>query len=70
MSGLGRNPHVTGVLTDDGEHVAADLVIDASGRRSAFAESASWNGVIQRLHAYGYPVIAVGNPLRSLCRLP
>ncbi|MEV4374972.1 alpha/beta hydrolase [Nonomuraea sp. NPDC049637] len=32
----------------------------------AFAESASWNGVIQRLHAHGYPVIAAGNPLRSL----
>ncbi|MFI7416703.1 alpha/beta fold hydrolase [Nonomuraea sp. NPDC049684] len=32
----------------------------------AFAESASWNGVIRRLHAHGYPVIAAGNPLRSL----
>jgi pimeloyl-ACP methyl ester carboxylesterase len=32
----------------------------------AFAESASWNGVVQRLHAHGYPVIAAGNPLRSL----
>ncbi|MEV1004827.1 alpha/beta hydrolase [Nonomuraea sp. NPDC050202] len=32
----------------------------------AFAESASWSGVIQRLHAHGYPVIAAGNPLRSL----
>lgn len=32
----------------------------------AFAESASWNDVIQRLHADGYPVIAAPNPLRSL----
>jgi pimeloyl-ACP methyl ester carboxylesterase len=32
----------------------------------AFAESASWNGVIQTLHAAGHPVIAAGNPLRSL----
>src|SRR5215213_5448823 len=32
----------------------------------AFAESASWNGVIKRLHAAGHPVIAAGNPLRSL----
>ncbi len=32
----------------------------------AFAESASWNGVIQRLHAAGHRVVAAGNPLRSL----
>ena len=28
-------PHVTGVVTDDGDEVRADLVVDASGRRSA-----------------------------------
>lgn len=28
-------PHVTGVRTDDGSEIAADLVIDSSGRRSA-----------------------------------
>lgn len=28
-------PHVIGVVTDDGEEVTADLVVDASGRRSA-----------------------------------
>jgi pimeloyl-ACP methyl ester carboxylesterase len=32
----------------------------------AFAESASWNEVIQRLHADGYRVVAAPNPLRSL----
>jgi pimeloyl-ACP methyl ester carboxylesterase len=32
----------------------------------AFAESASWNGVITRLTADGYAVTAVANPLRSL----
>jgi pimeloyl-ACP methyl ester carboxylesterase len=32
----------------------------------AFAESASWNRVIQQLHAEGYPVVAAPNPLRSL----
>lgn len=32
----------------------------------AFAESASWNGVIQRLNDRGYDAIAVGNPLRSV----
>jgi pimeloyl-ACP methyl ester carboxylesterase len=32
----------------------------------AFAESASWNGVISRLQAAGHRTIAVANPLRSL----
>jgi pimeloyl-ACP methyl ester carboxylesterase len=32
----------------------------------AFAESASWNGVISRLQAAGHRTIAPGNPLRSL----
>lgn len=32
----------------------------------AFADSSSWNDVIGRLSADGYPVIGVANPLRSL----
>ncbi|QAY73746.1 alpha/beta hydrolase [Agromyces protaetiae] len=32
----------------------------------AFAESASWNGVIESLHREGYRTIAVANPLRGL----
>ncbi|MDG4796865.1 alpha/beta hydrolase [Micromonospora sp. WMMD1082] len=32
----------------------------------AFAESASWSGVIARLRSAGHPVVAAGNPLRSL----
>lgn len=32
----------------------------------AFADSSSWNEVISRLRADGYPVIAAANPLRSL----
>ena len=32
----------------------------------AFAESASWNGVIERLSARSVDAIAIGNPLRSL----
>jgi pimeloyl-ACP methyl ester carboxylesterase len=32
----------------------------------AFAESSSWDGVIDRLHDAGHPVAAVANPLRSL----
>jgi pimeloyl-ACP methyl ester carboxylesterase len=32
----------------------------------AFAESASWTGVVERLRAKAVPVVAVANPLRSL----
>ncbi|WP_222194979.1 alpha/beta fold hydrolase [Modestobacter italicus] len=32
----------------------------------AFAESASWNGVIEQLKSDGYKVLAAANPLRSL----
>jgi len=32
----------------------------------AFAESASWNGVITRLQSHGVATVAVANPLRSL----
>lgn len=32
----------------------------------AFAESASWNGVIEQLRGDGYPVLAAANPLRGL----
>jgi pimeloyl-ACP methyl ester carboxylesterase len=32
----------------------------------AFADSASWNGVIERLHARSLDAVAVANPLRSL----
>lgn len=32
----------------------------------AFAESSSWNPVVTRLLAEGYPVVAAANPLRSL----
>ena len=32
----------------------------------AFADSSSWNGVIEQLTRDGYPVIAAANPLRGL----
>lgn len=32
----------------------------------AFADASSWNGVIKKLHADGYVVIAAANPLRSI----
>ncbi|MGW6910661.1 FAD-dependent oxidoreductase [Streptomyces sp. NPDC054940] len=52
----------TGVVTEDGERVTADLVVDASGRRSA---SRSW------LTAAGVPVaddVASPTGLRAFCR--
>jgi pimeloyl-ACP methyl ester carboxylesterase len=32
----------------------------------AFADSSSWNGVVERLQRRGYPVLAPANPLRGL----
>ncbi|MEU1205323.1 alpha/beta hydrolase [Nocardia sp. NPDC005825] len=32
----------------------------------AFAESASWSGVIERLHDHNFQVVALANPLRGL----
>lgn len=32
----------------------------------AFADSSSWNAVVDKLQSHGYPVIAASNPLRSL----
>ncbi|GAA3552139.1 alpha/beta hydrolase [Microlunatus spumicola] len=32
----------------------------------AFADSSSWNGVIEQLRGEGYPVLAAANPLRDL----
>jgi pimeloyl-ACP methyl ester carboxylesterase len=32
----------------------------------AFADSAGWEGVISRLNAEGYPMVAVANPLRGV----
>lgn len=43
--------------------MAEPLIVLVHG---AFAESAGWNGVIERLIQYGLPVLAVANPLRSL----
>ena len=34
----------------------------------AFAESSSWDAVIDRLREAGHPVIAAANPLRGLAR--
>lgn len=44
-------------------HAQATTVILVHG---AFADSASWNGVVPRLQAEGLRVVSVANPLRSL----
>ena len=46
-----------------GDSTEKPLVVLVHG---AFAEAASWNGVIAELHTRGIDAIAVANPLRSL----
>ena len=48
---------------DDASEPTRPTVVLVHG---AFAESASWNGVVANLQRRGYPVIAVANPLRGL----
>ncbi|MFE1310614.1 alpha/beta fold hydrolase [Streptomyces sp. NPDC058755] len=43
-------------------HARPTIVLE----HGAFADGSSWNGVIERLHADGYPVVAAANPLRGL----
>lgn len=45
-----------------GTHAPKPTVVLEHG---AFADSSSWNGVISRLRADGYPVVAAANPLRG-----
>lgn len=62
------------VLTASPAFAAADARSSAEAQarptivlvHGAFAESASWNGVVARLEANGYRVIAAPNPLRSV----
>ena len=55
------------------DHRSQEALLDAAPTpativlvHGAFAESASWNGVIAELHPRGYTVISVANPLRGL----
>ncbi len=43
-------------------HAAKPTVVLEHG---AFADASSWNGVVERLRADGYPVVAAANPLRG-----
>lgn len=48
---------------DGGGAVARPTIVLVHG---AFADSSSWNGVVARLGAKGYPIVAVANPLRGV----
>src|ERR671915_1118847 len=50
-------------MSENQQDVSRPTVVLVHG---AFAESASWNDVIARLHRRGYKVVAVANPLRGL----
>lgn len=54
------SPASTSAKEVAGKNVTVVLV------HGAFAESSSWDGVVSRLLAEGYPVVAVANPLRGL----
>ncbi|WP_454199445.1 alpha/beta fold hydrolase [Nocardia sp. Marseille-Q1738] len=49
--------------TEPTNPAAAPTIVLVHG---AFADSSSWNGVIEQLRAQGHPVIAAANPLRGL----
>ena len=49
--------------TDAAAQTAKPTIVLVHG---AFADSTSWNGVIEILKKDGYPVVAVANPLRSV----
>jgi pimeloyl-ACP methyl ester carboxylesterase len=60
-SGTGSEP--AGTATEQTPRPAKPTVVLVHG---AFADSSSWNGVIEKLEGDGYLVIAVANPLRGL----
>jgi pimeloyl-ACP methyl ester carboxylesterase len=50
-------------MADDANNSGAPTVVLVHG---AFADSSSWNGVIERLQAKGVRVTAAANPLRGI----
>jgi hypothetical protein len=62
---LGATAMATAVAQGGGSAspAAATTVVLVHG---AFADSASWNGVVPKLQAKGLRVVSVANPLRSL----
>ncbi|MER6605306.1 alpha/beta hydrolase [Streptomyces sp. NPDC000927] len=56
-------PSAAQVAANGGANAARPTVVLVHG---AFADSSSWNGVIERLQRRGYTVMAPANPLRGL----
>nr|WP_225802399.1 alpha/beta hydrolase [Streptomyces sp. NK15101] len=61
-AGAGATTDVAAVAARGGERGPKPTVVLEHG---AFADSSSWNGVVSRLRADGYPVVAAANPLRG-----
>ncbi|MEU0946466.1 alpha/beta hydrolase [Streptomyces canus] len=59
LSGTANGATETAAGAD--KHAKPTVVLE----HGAFADGSSWNGVISRLRADGYPVIAAANPLRG-----
>jgi pimeloyl-ACP methyl ester carboxylesterase len=64
-SELTQRPHIAGIVEKGNTAMSAQkpTVVLVHG---AFAESASWKGVIEGLYAEGVASVAIANPLRSL----
>ncbi|MFF4355080.1 alpha/beta fold hydrolase [Streptomyces sp. NPDC001530] len=61
LSGTADGATRTAEAADAGRPAKPTIVLE----HGAFADGSSWNGVISRLRADGYPVVAAANPLRG-----
>jgi pimeloyl-ACP methyl ester carboxylesterase len=61
VHGIGANPMLNQMTSSNAQGAATVVLV-----HGAFAESASWNGVISELLAQGHPVVAAANPLRGV----
>ncbi|GEC02767.1 alpha/beta hydrolase [Streptomyces spinoverrucosus] len=61
LSGTANGAAETAAAAGTGKHAKPTVILE----HGAFADGSSWNGVISRLRADGYPVIAAANPLRG-----
>ncbi|WP_338704215.1 alpha/beta hydrolase (plasmid) [Streptomyces sp. Q6] len=61
LSGTANGATETAAAASVGKHAKPTVVLE----HGAFADGSSWNGVISRLKADGYPVVAAANPLRG-----
>ncbi|MEV7080950.1 alpha/beta hydrolase [Streptomyces sp. NPDC093516] len=61
ISGTANGATETTAAPTTAKHARPTIVLE----HGAFADGSSWNGVISRLKADGYPVVAAANPLRG-----